>query len=280
MVEEAMRPGVLFTYVPPGGSLRGSYQGRLNRRGRYRVGPLRLSTRFPFGLVRRTITLNQCEMLTVFPRIGRLTRRWVSRQRPSFAETRRRELRRGLEGDFYGLRPWRSGDGLRRVHWRTSARLGELVVRQFEQPRSRDVVLLVELWQPEQPRQEHLESVELAVSFAATLTADLCRRAGGNVSVDVTGPPGRSVSGPASTALESDVMERLAVARAETHDRLPELLARATSRLGTDAEVILISSRFIDLDDRQRFATIRPDRLRTIRCIDASSDELFNLYQP
>ena len=64
-----LRPGRCAT-------AKGSYHGRLPRRGRYRFGPLRLTTRFPFGLFSRTITVGPVETLTVLPRLGKLTRVW------------------------------------------------------------------------------------------------------------------------------------------------------------------------------------------------------------
>ena len=79
---------------------------------------------------------------------GAADRGWVARRHEAFAGTHRRERRHGTEGDFYGVREWRSGDSRRWIHWRSSARSGELVVRQFEQPRNRDVAVLLDLWQP------------------------------------------------------------------------------------------------------------------------------------
>ena len=70
-------------------------------------------------------------------------------------------------GDFFGVREWQAGDSVRWIHWRGTARHGQLMVRQFEKHRRRDIVLLLDLWQPSQPDEEHLENVELAVCFAA-----------------------------------------------------------------------------------------------------------------
>ena len=106
---------------------------------------MRLSTRFPFGLFSRTITVGETETLTVLPRLGHLTESWAARRLEAFAGADRRRGLAGPEGDFYGVREWRSGDGRRLVHWRRSARLDRLVVRQFERPRNRDVAVLLDL---------------------------------------------------------------------------------------------------------------------------------------
>ena len=90
-----LRPSVLFPYVPAGQSRKGGYRGRLAERGRYQFGPVRLSTRFPFGLFSRTITVGESETLMVFPRLGRLTEGWAARRLEAIAGADRR---RGAPG--------------------------------------------------------------------------------------------------------------------------------------------------------------------------------------
>ena len=127
-------------------------------------------------------------------RLGRAAARGHRRRRPP-------PRRSGPEGDFYGVREWRSGDGRRLVHWRSSARLGKLVVRQFERPRSRDLAVVLDLWQPETAAVEHLENVERAVSFAATVLTDLCRQGGSSVYLALGDPGPECWGGPASPAV-------------------------------------------------------------------------------
>ena len=149
--DKPIATGVLFPYIPPGEERTGTYRGRLVERGRYRLGPIKISTRFPFGLFSRTLTLPQSETIYVYPPLGRLTRHWLGRHRRALAGADRRQRRPGPEGDFYGVREWQSGDSLRLMHWRSSARTGKLVVRQFEQPHNRDAAVLLDLWLRERP---------------------------------------------------------------------------------------------------------------------------------
>jgi uncharacterized protein (DUF58 family) len=223
-------------------------------------------------------------VLVVYPRLGRLTQRWLTRHREWFEGTHRREHRYGrVSGDFYGVRPWRSGDARRLIHWRSSARHGTLVVRQFEQHRNRDLAVLVDLWQPKLPQPEDRENVELAVSFAATLVADTCRRGGSNLLVGTTAPGGHGLSGPASALLMRDVMEHLAVAEASDGDGLPELLQRAVAALEPGTETVLVTTRAIDLDDARRFPALSGDphrrpgalEIRVINAADASLNDYF-----
>ena len=281
---EVLRPDVLFPYVPAGQSRKGGYRGRLPARGRYQFGPLRLSTRFPFGLFSRTITVGESETLVVVPRLGRLTDGWAGRRLEAFAGVDRRSFRPGPEGDFYGVREWRSGDGRRLIHWRRSARLGKLVVRQFAQPRSRDVAIVLDLWQPELPTAEDLENVELAVSFAATVLADLCRKGGSSVYLAIHNCGPEFSGAPASSALLQALMEQLATVAARAGDTLPTLLAHALPRIAAGTEIVLIATRPTDLADAVRFAALGSDpllhdRLRRIRCIDTSSEQLAEFFR-
>jgi uncharacterized protein (DUF58 family) len=279
---QPLRPNVLFPYVEAGQSRRGVYRGRLTERGRYRFGPLRLSTRFPFGLFSRTITAGDTETLVVLPRLGRLTEGWTSRKLEAFAGSQRRQ-RPGAEGDFYGVREWRGGDGRRLIHWRSSARLGRLVVRQFERPRTRDVAVVLDLWRPEHATAEQVENVELAVSFAATVLADVCRKSGSNVYLGLSNAGPECVGGPASPATLQDLMERLAVAEARGEDGLPALLSHALPRIPAEAEVVLVSTRGVDLTDASRFAALwsNPalrERARRILCVNTSLEQLSQFF--
>lgn len=281
---DPLQPSVYFSYVAAGQSRYRTYRGRLPQRGRYRFAPLAVSTRFPFGFFRRTVLAGSTDTLIVYPRLGRLTPRWLARKHESFEGSHRRERRHGrTSGDFFGVRPWRPGDTRRHIHWRSSLRRGTLVVRQFDQHHNRDVAILLDLWQPKRPQAEHLENVELAVSFAATVVADTCRKGGGNLLVGTTAG-GPLVRGPASTALIDNAMENLASAEGSPEDRLPELLDRALGAVDPGTEVVLVTTRTVDLGDRDRFAVLWNDpsrravasRMRVISTADEGLAEYFH----
>jgi uncharacterized protein (DUF58 family) len=284
--QSPIRPSVYFPYTPPGQSREAAYGGRLTRRGRYVVGPFRVSTRFPFGLFRRTITLGEAESLVVFPRLGRLAQGWLARHHEAFEGSHRQRRRYShVEGEFYGVRDWRSGDNRRSIHWWSSARRGGLVVRQFDQPHNRDAAVLVDLWQPARPEPEDLDHVELAISLAATLISDLCRKGGANLMLGTTATPAEYTSGPASMPLVQDAMERLALAEADSEERLPELLAGALGRIEPGTDVILVTTRPIDLVEAERFGPLWQDPvraaiLRRIRVVRTSSREFLQYFQP
>lgn len=170
---EELQTGVLFARVPPRSSRAGTYRFRPMQRGRYRFGPLAISSRFPLGFVERGLRFAARDEMIVYPRIGRLSPEWNRDVRTATELVESEHARFGIyEDEFHRLREHRWGDNPRAIHWRTSARRNELMVREYQQNRDRDLVVLLDLWAPEKPGEDDLERVELAVSFAATVCVE------------------------------------------------------------------------------------------------------------
>ncbi len=112
------------------------------RRGKYRVGPLQMRVTDPFGLVERNRAFRATSDFLVLPIVdglpdGPLPTSWdVAEQSGSHSV--------GAHGsDDASTREYREGDDLRKVHWRSTARTGQLMVRQEERPwHSRTTLLL------------------------------------------------------------------------------------------------------------------------------------------
>jgi uncharacterized protein (DUF58 family) len=281
----SVRPSVLIPYIAARQTASSDYRGRLAQRGRYSLGPMQVSTRFPFGLFRYSFTCGTTATLTVLPRLGRLTQSWRALRHESFAGSERRELRPGIDDDFYGLRPWQRGDSRRWVHWRATARTGEVMVRQLEQPHSRDAAIVLDLWQPPAPDDAQLDNVELAVSFAATLAAELCRTGSSEIFLVAADPEPRLTGGPGSAALMQDIMERLALIEAGARDRVPELLQLAAARIEPGTEIVLISTRPLNLanpayEGRLPGEVVRRLTGRGMRVVDTSSENLPKYFVP
>ena len=119
------------------------------RRGWMRLPPLVAATSYPFGLVRSAKNLCGDQRALVVPAAGKvqtngLLRYLERRQAQQELETRANRVRPSTMGEFHGLRPWRAGDSRRLVHWRTSARLGQPMVREHEAPGRQALLLLVD----------------------------------------------------------------------------------------------------------------------------------------
>lgn len=105
------------------------------RRGVYQVGPLVVEHEDPFGMARSTVALGQADRLVVVPAVVELP---PGGPAPADGEGTAQLVQRRVTGndDDLTTREYRIGDALRRVHWRATARRGELMVRQ-EEHRSR-----------------------------------------------------------------------------------------------------------------------------------------------
>lgn len=279
---ESASTGVFFPRIAARETRQVSYEGRLPRRGRYRFGPLSVSTRFPLGLVRHKLVVEDYEELLVHPKLGRLKRGWTQLIREYEAGSQRLTRRGLLEADFFGLREWRTGDSRRWIHWRTSARQGTLMVRQFEQRLSQNLALLVDLWQPDDPTDEQLEHVETAVSFVATLIGEACRKPGARLMLEMAAAEWLSRSGPASPLFFREQMDALALVQAHQQDEFPESLGHALAKIPVLTPTIVVSTRSIDWDAFRRAAEQRESAPagRRLQAVEVSQDELTRFYQP
>jgi uncharacterized protein (DUF58 family) len=240
---ERISASVVFSLVPAGQSRRATYRGQLTERGRFRLGPLRLWTRFPIGLVRHTRWIGEETTIVVCPRIGRLKTPTGHIEREALSSGTAARRRGVTEGEFHGLRDWRGGDSQRWIHWRTTARRGDLVVRQFEQQQHEDLTLLLELWRPEHPTAQDNGRVETAIRFAATVLDDACRRGGARVKIVSTGRPAIDCRGQASTALLAEMLRALAVVEPDSSDSLADLYSRGLAEQRGGSRLLVVTTR-------------------------------------
>lgn len=133
------------------------------RRGRLAVGPVRIAHTDPLGILERLTELSESHTLIVHPRTVR-----VPAASSGLVKDLEGEAAKDLSLDdvaFHSLREYQPGDDRRLVHWRTSARYGSLLVRQFEPSRRSDTVICVTT----APEEVGTANFELALSAAATL---------------------------------------------------------------------------------------------------------------
>jgi uncharacterized protein (DUF58 family) len=152
--------------------------------------------------------------------------------------------RRGLtEGDFYALREWRNGDSRRWIHWRTSAKLGTLAVRQHEQRRSCDVIVILDLYQSASPSNQERALVEATISFAATAIVDLCRHGGSWLGLIVSSREVGCWSGAASALFAQELLEHLSVCQGSETMRLATAANHLDDMRRRGVKVIMLSTR-------------------------------------
>jgi uncharacterized protein (DUF58 family) len=119
-----------------------AYTVRADVRGRYPIGPLVIRLTDPFGLCELTRSFPSIDRLTVIPQVFPLPTVRLGGEYTGTGDSRARSVAVHGEDDA-ATREYRRGDDLRRVHWRSTARTGELMVRREEQPwESRATVVL------------------------------------------------------------------------------------------------------------------------------------------
>ena len=119
-----------------------AYTVRADVRGRYEVGPLVVRLTDPFGLCELTRSFPTVDQLTVVPQVVPLPTVRLAGEYAGSGDSRARSVAVHGEDDA-ATREYRHGDDLRRVHWRSTARIGELMVRREEQPwESRATIVL------------------------------------------------------------------------------------------------------------------------------------------
>ncbi|MDO7869335.1 DUF58 domain-containing protein [Nocardioides jiangxiensis] len=187
------------------------YTVRSDVRGRFPLGPLTVRAVDPFGLAVRTRVLEEESDLIVTPAVLTLPAVGRAGTWTGAGDNRPRAFASGSAEDVT-VREYRQGDPLRRVHWRTSARTGELMVRREEQPwQSRATVLLDNRARAHRGHGA-ASSLEAAVTAAASVAAHLAARGFVVRLVTADGPPSADGWHDGATAADADrMLEELAV---------------------------------------------------------------------
>jgi uncharacterized protein (DUF58 family) len=177
-VREAKRdfPRTWFVSSLPGGeSIEFTGPIQFTTRGRYPVTALEAASGYPFGLVQLTRPLITDGEVVVLPRLGQVDvpafRRWLIRTTAT-ADNSRRAFRRAApaDGEVRGLRTYRPGDSPREVHWRTSARRDQLMVREYDRSPPLNLMIVVDPWVPSVPTDRFSKGkLEWALSLAVSV---------------------------------------------------------------------------------------------------------------
>ena len=160
--------------LPAHGGQHVAYTVLPQARGRYRLGPLTVDVSDPFALTRQRMEFDDVDDLLVTPEIEDLFAAPESGLGPNWGATRARQLFRTGE-EYYTMRQYQLGDDLRRIHWPSVARTGDLMIRQDESSRRASGLVFLDN-RGHLLGQSHAPAFERAVSVAATLGVLLAQR--------------------------------------------------------------------------------------------------------
>lgn len=233
--------------IPPidvGGRVVRSVPLDTSRRGLRTIGPATIMRTDPFGVLERRHRLTEARTLVVHPRVVGL---------PGGAGGIVRDLdgeaaaeRTADDVSFHSLREYTPGDDRRLVHWRSSARYGSLLVRQFEPSRRADTLIVLST----DPREYDGDDFELALSVVGTL--GLAARADGRALRIVESPHSeRGEAQPIDAATRDRLLDALTVLQPEQSFGIAAA-ARAARRAAPGSLAWLITG-----------STVPPRKLRT-----------------
>ena len=151
-VTDAMLPrqdrGLIVPSVRPGDFARNSFETRIVKRGLKDKMQYKIRSSFPLGFFTVEKTAQWSRRITVFPRPV------IPDALRNYLETEMREdgvesmFKPDREGDFRSVREFRPGDPIKLIHWRATARVGKLLVREFDRPMPRKYTVLYHAYAP------------------------------------------------------------------------------------------------------------------------------------
>ncbi|MCK4777538.1 MAG: DUF58 domain-containing protein, partial [Actinomycetia bacterium] len=160
---------VLFSYLPKKEKIKKTYRAMPLGRGVFDGGQLVLSTAAPFGIFEAKKKLFLSSPAVVYPKYFDLTN-FPLLESVSFPVETIHERRKGHGDEYYGVREYRFGDSLRHIHWKSSARKNELIVKEFERGYRAEVNLLLDTNKDFNLGTKPETSFEYMVEIAASIS--------------------------------------------------------------------------------------------------------------
>jgi uncharacterized protein (DUF58 family) len=169
--ELAEAPQGFVLHLPAGATARVATRLVAKHRGRIPLTTVRLRCAFPFGFILKVARREFRQEVIIYPRIGMLNRHLALQYRESVESGTMTSNVRGGAEEFYGLREYRPGDNIRSIHWRTTARTQQFMIREMaaNAPPQLIVVLNLRSAAGPEPTPAQREATERAIELAASL---------------------------------------------------------------------------------------------------------------
>jgi uncharacterized protein (DUF58 family) len=237
----AVDPAERYVELPADRPLRTVVELRPRRRGRYVLPRLCVAGTDLFGLVRTKVVSLDAHVVLAYPR-------YYTLDEPPLPTGRRYQpggiplaSAVGDSLEFVGTREYREGDALRKIHWRSWARLGKPVVREHQEEYFSRVALVLDTFLPSKPRPRERERFEAAISLLAS-AAQHFSRSDEVVDILAAGPDLYEVSTGRSLGYLENVLDVLACLEPSTappFETLAPALFERLERLTTVVAVML-----------------------------------------
>ncbi len=211
----------------------------LSRRGHFRIEPLHIRTGDPFGFFEAAATVGQGVSVIVYPRLEPIPR-W--RLPSAMLEGSHASPERTLQTTplATSVRPYAPGDSMNRIHWRSTARTGEIQVKEFDLEQTADAWIILDLQRGIGGGRGDESTTEAAIRVAAAI-AD--KAIGENRALGMTIGASRSATLPADRGgrQHQKVMQLLAAVDADGTTPLAETLITMVGRLRRGMTAVVIT---------------------------------------
>ena len=212
----------------------------LARRGNFRIEPLHIRTGDPFGFFEASATVGQGVSVVVYPRLEPLPR-W--RLPAAALEGSQVSPVRTLQTTPLAttVRPYAPGDSMNRIHWKSTARHGEIQVKEFDLEQTADAWIVLDLQRGIQAGRGDESTVEAAVRAAASIADKALQE---NRSVGMTVNVGRTAFLPPDRGSRQHlkIMQLLASVEADGSAPLVETLIATVGRLRRGMTAVIITA--------------------------------------
>ncbi len=223
---------LVLTGIPPRNKQRASYSLLAQTRGRYRLGPITVDISDPFALTRMRVEFDHRDDLVVTPEVESLSGGSASPFGYGTGLSLSRRLFRTGE-EFYTMRQYQTGDDLRRIHWPSVARSGQLMIRQDESSRRSSAMIFLDT-RASALGQIHSPAFEKAVSAAASISV-LLAQAGFSLRL-------ATAQMPPTPAGEEQLLEMLASVGHHTSRSLSAGLTRLRAAASADTTLVAVTA--------------------------------------
>jgi uncharacterized protein (DUF58 family) len=215
------------------------FRSTARRRGHYHVGPIRVRMGDPFGFFRGIREFTSRLWITVYPRVHRIEQLPIPLSQP-FGPVRTREKAFEDPSNQAEIRPYRPGDNPRHIHWKTTARLGDLMLREYELNATTQMILFPDLSEEAQAASGDLSTEETVVELTASL-ANLGLRRKIDVGLITHGQDRYQIVQTRGERSFTQILEVLA--RVEARGRLPiaRVLERETAHLSGRSTLVVMT---------------------------------------
>ena len=223
-----LTPNYCFARLVPNQKQTQEFVCQINRPGEYRLEPVELISRFPLGLFECRVRVGRSATFWVYPALlDDLPEDLIQLTAQSYDGVSRETNHSSRNvGDFHSVSAYRPGEDVRLIHWRSSARLGDLVIRQFQPPLGAWLGIVVDMTPPdgwEQNESNDLpEQIQQNIKLAATVVYRLCSKTAEysgretQIVLALTSDPDNIVSGRTDSNFFHQAMQTLASAQLDT----------------------------------------------------------------